>query len=384
MSASDTSFAPESAQPTRIRVFLCGDVMTGRGVDQVLPHPCGPELHESHVDSALDYVRLAEEANGPIPKSPDLSYIWGEALGELDSARPDIRIVNLETSITHSGDYLPKGINYRMSPENAGCLVVAGIDCCVLANNHVLDWGHAGLLDTLETLKRLRMKHAGAGHDDAEASAPAIFEIDGKGRVVVFAFASTTSGVPRRWAARPRRAGVNLLPDLSESTVARVVDQMGKVHRPGDVTIASIHWGSNWGYDVPKDQARFARALIDGAGVSIVHGHSSHHAKAIEVHRDRLILYGCGDFLNDYEGIRGYEAFRDDLPLMYFADVNAANGELVALEMVVLQIRRFQLVHASDADADWLLRQLNEASRAFGSRMERKPDGMLALSWRRI
>jgi poly-gamma-glutamate synthesis protein (capsule biosynthesis protein) len=200
---------------------------------------------------------------------------------------------------------------------------------------------------------------------------------------LLFAFASTTSGVPRQWAATPDRSGVNLLTDLSDESIGGIVEQVARVRRPGDVIIASIHWGSNWGYDVPKEQARFARALIDEAAVSIVHGHSSHHAKGIEVHRNRLILHGCGDFLNDYEGIRGYEAFRDDLPLMYFADVDPVTGELVALEMVALQIRRFQLARASPADADWLLGRLNQASRAFGSRLDRKPAGRFTLSWRR-
>ena len=381
MSASDPTRVPEPARP--MRVFLCGDVMTGRGIDQVLPHPCEPTLHEGYAGSALDYVRLAEEANGPIPRPRDLSYVWGVALDELSRAQPDVRIVNLETSITRSDDYVAKGINYRMSPENAGCLAAAGIDGCALANNHVLDWGRAGLSDTLENLTRLRIKHTGAGRDRAAASTPAIFEVAGKGRVVLFAFASTTSGVPRQWAATPDRGGVNLLTDLSDEGIAGIAEQMARVRRPGDVIIASIHWGSNWGYDVPREQARFARALIDGAGVSIVHGHSSHHAKGIEVHRNRLILYGCGDFLNDYEGIRGYEEFRDDLPLMYLADVDPVTGELAALEMVALQIRRFQLARASPADADWMLRRLNQVSRAFGSHLDRKPDGRFALSWRR-
>ena len=113
------------------------------------------------MESATGYVRLAEQANGPIPTPVDFPYIWGAALHELKHTRPDARIINLETSITRSNDYVPKGINYRMSPENAGCLATAGADCCVLGNNHVLDWGRAGLLDTLATLERLRIKTAG-------------------------------------------------------------------------------------------------------------------------------------------------------------------------------------------------------------------------------
>jgi hypothetical protein len=110
-----------------MRIFLCGDVMLGRGVDQILPHPCGPELYESYVESAVDYVRLAEHVNGPIPRNVDFSYVWGAALEELAHRRPDARVINLETSITRNAAYEPKGINYRVSPENAACLAMAPV-----------------------------------------------------------------------------------------------------------------------------------------------------------------------------------------------------------------------------------------------------------------
>jgi len=88
-----------------VRLFLCGDVMTGRGIDQILPHPCTPELHERYVKSAKDYVQLAEKANGPIPRRVSPSYIWGAALDEFRRSCPHVRIINLETSITHSEDF---------------------------------------------------------------------------------------------------------------------------------------------------------------------------------------------------------------------------------------------------------------------------------------
>ena len=363
-----------------MKIFLCGDVMTGRGIDQALPHPCSPILHEGYVHSAVDYLRLAERANGPVPRPADFAYVWGACLDEWLSARPHARIVNLETSITRSDAFEPKGINYRMSPENAPCLTAAGLDCCVLANNHVLDWGRAGLIDTLDALERLRIKTAGAGRNLAEAKAPAIFEIPGEGRLIVLALASETSGVPRHWAADAGRAGVNLLSSLSEATVGSIVDELAEIRRPRDVVVVSIHWGPNWGYQAPTDQRRFAHALIEEAGVSIVHGHSSHHAKAIEVYKDRLILYGCGDFLNDYEGIAGFEEFRGDLSLMYFADVDAADGRLRALDMTPLQIRRFQLSHPSREDVDWLRQTLDRESAPFETRVVRAPGGRLTVS----
>jgi poly-gamma-glutamate capsule biosynthesis protein CapA/YwtB (metallophosphatase superfamily) len=358
-----------------IRVFLCGDVMTGRGIDQILPHPCNPELHEDWVQSAGGYVRLAEQAHGRIPSNVAPSYIWGAALDQLDRVHPDARVINLETSITRSDAYIPKGINYRMSPENAECLLTAGIDCCVLGNNHVLDWDRSGLLETLATLERLRIKSAGAGRNLVEASAPAVVEIEGKGRVIVFSLASVTSGVPRNWAATPKASGVNLLPDFTDETVKTVADQVARVQQPGNLVIASIHWGPNWGYEISEEHRSFAHALIDQAHVSVVHGHSSHHPKAIEIYKNQLILYGCGDFLNDYEGIRGYEEFRGDLTLIYFAGFNSLTGHLIDLELVPLQMRRFQLVPASDADILWLQRTLDRESRRFGAQIKLKPDG---------
>ena len=355
--------------------------MLGRGIDQILPHPCDPVLHEGGAHSAIDYVQLAEDANGPIPRHVALSYVWGTALDELTRMRPDARIINLETSITRSDDYLPKGINYRMSPDNAECLAAAAIDCGVLANNHVLDWGRAGLIETLATLERLRIKTAGAGRSLGEAGAPAVLDIAGKGRVLVFSFAVATSGTPRRWAATQDAAGVNLLPDLSDEGAARVTDQIVRATRPGDVVVVSIHWGGNWGYEIADEHRRFAHALIDGADVSIIHGHSSHHAKAMEAYRNRLILYGCGDFLNDYEGISGYEEYRDDLAVMYFADVDPASKDLVALAIVPLQIRRFRLVRPSRRDIDWLQQTLDRESRRFGAGVVCTTDGDLVLSW---
>ncbi len=270
-----------------IRLFLCGDVMTGRGIDQVLPRPCEPVLHESYTESAIDYVQLAEAANGPIPRGADPSYIWGAALDEFHRMRPNARIINLETSITHSEAYARKGINYRMSPENADCLKAAAIDCCALGNNHILDWGRRGLLDTLATLEHLQIKTAGAGRNLLEASMPAILDLSGNGRVLVFSFACVTSGTPRSWAATREFPGVNFLAEISEATASQAADEIAHIVRPGDWIIVSIHWGPNWGYDIPDQQRSFAHVLLDRAGVSVIHGHSSHHPKAIEVYRDR-------------------------------------------------------------------------------------------------
>src|SRR5437867_9914635 len=158
-----------------LRLFLCGDVMTGRGIDQPLPHPVSPALYEPYVRDAQEYVDLAEKANGPIPRPVNFDYIWGDALQELERAEVDLRIVNLETAITSAESPWPgKGIHYRMHLQNIGCLSAGHISACCLANNHVLDWGHDGLSETLQTLDAAGIAHSGAGDDAEEAMQPTV------------------------------------------------------------------------------------------------------------------------------------------------------------------------------------------------------------------
>ena len=372
--------ASSSSASAPITLFMCGDVMTGRGIDQVLPRPSHPRLYESYVNNATRYVELAQTINGPFPKRVDFSYPWGDALEELERVMPDVRIINLETAITKSDDYWKrKGINYRMHPENVLCIKAAKIDCCALANNHVLDWGYAGLVETLVTLGQVNVKSAGAGRNIAEAQAPAVIEVYDKGRVLVFAYASPTSGVPRDWAATNNRPGVNFLEDLSQQTVRQITAQVQKMKQERDIVVASIHWGDNWGYEIPDEQRNFSHQLIDEAGVDVVHGHSSHHPKGIEVYQDRPIMYGCGDFLNDYEGISGYEEYRDDLVLMYLVTMQPESGKLVRFEMVPFQIKRFRLNYVSRGDAQWLRDTMNRECARFGGHVELSETGRWTL-----
>ncbi|KPJ76644.1 MAG: poly-gamma-glutamate biosynthesis protein [Deltaproteobacteria bacterium SG8_13] len=356
--------------------------MTGRGIDQVLPHPGSAVIHEDFMKSARGYVEIAERANGRIKTPVCFSYVWGDALKELDRKAPDVRIVNLETSVTASSDYWKnKGIHYRMHPDNTPVLTAAKIDVCALANNHVLDWGYAGLVDTLAALHGAGIQTAGAGISCREARTAAVKPVPGKGRVVVLAFGLRSSGIPSDWGAGDKKPGVCLLEDLSDRSLGDIQRQVAQVKRNGDVVVASIHWGSNWGHRIARAQRDFAHQLIEAAGVDIVHGHSSHHVRAIEVYRDKLILYGCGDFLNDYEGIGGYEQYRGDLSLMYFATVAPATGRLLALEMTPTTIRRFRIVRASGADTLWLKDTLNRQGAVVGTRVAIAGDNRLTLKW---
>ena len=362
-----------------VTVFVCGDVMPGRGVDQILPHPGDPELREAYVRDARAYVDLAEDAHGPIPRPAAFGWPWG---GRAAGARGDrARCPGDQPGDEHHRQWRIRAGQGDLLPDEPGQRRLPG-------------GGPAGRVRAGEQPRaRLRPPRAGRHLAGAVRRGAA----GGGGRVGPRRGPAAGDRPGARRGARrhhllrcrlqrdpgglgrcPGPARVNLLPDLSPATADGVIGQVRAARRPGDVAVVSIHWGPNWGYDVDADQVRFARALIDG-GADLVHGHSSHHPRPIEVFRGKLILYGCGDCINDYEGITGHRAYRPDLRLLYFASLEAGTGQLTALRMAPMRTRRMRLHQAPAADRQWLRTVLDQISRSFGSRVDLRPDGMLAL-----
>ncbi len=353
-----------SSQP--LTIFLCGDVMTGRGIDQILAQPSTPILYESYVQDARDYVLLAEMRNGQIPRGVHGDYLWGDGLNELKQRQPRLKLINLETSITKSNDPWPhKGINYRMHPANIDALLAANIDVCGLANNHVLDWGMQGFIDTMSTLQQAHICYAGAGMLLQQAQSPAIITLPSfAGRILIFAMGVCSSGIPSEWGATEKQPGVWLLANLSPNTVKEIKNIIARYRQSQDLCLVSIHWGGNWGYPIPAQHQRFAHTLIDEAGVNVVHGHSSHHPMGIEVYNHSPIFYGCGDLINDYEGINGYEQFREELCLMYFLTFDD-HLQLKQLELVPFERKKFTLHYAQATDSQWLANTLQYHSQSL-------------------
>ncbi len=353
-----------------ITLALCGDVMTGRGVDQILQHPGDPRIPEAYLRDAREYVRLAETEHGPVPRAVPPGYIWGDALQPLEAASPAARLVNLETAITARGGPWPgKEVHYRMHPANLPCLKAAKLDLAILANNHAMDYGREGLADTMAALQGAGIRTAGAGASVIAAFSPTAVPLRGGGTLEVFAYGSPTSGVPESWAASAEGSGVAFLPDFSLRTADALLEDIQAAKHPGKLVLVSLHWGTNWGNEVPAEQVAFARRLIDG-GADLIFGHSSHHPRPMEVHRGRLILYGCGDFIDDYEGIGGDNSFRDDLRVLYLPSLDPVTGALRHLRMLPFAARRFRLERASAKDTAWLAETLTRACRPFNRRVE--------------
>lgn len=365
-----------------VGLCLTGDVMCGRGIDQILGHPGDPAIFETWAKSAKRYVELAEQRSGPIPHGVDPEYIWGEMLGVVRDPNLAAVVVNLETAVTNRGaPWSGKRIHYRMHPANIECLTTAGIDVAVLANNHVLDWSIPGLEQTLDALHGSDIATAGAGRGERQAWTPAIVGGSDGRRVLVFGVGSRCSGVPREWTADASRGGVALLPDLSGHTVDRIGRMVQRWARPEDLVVLSIHWGSNWGHAVSKERRRFAHGLIDDAGVHLVHGHSSHHPMQIEVHHNAPILYGCGDLITDYEGIRGHESYRGEIGALYLPTFDASTGTLRALELVPTKVERFRLIRPRQADRQWLADVLSREGAASGTTVSTSDSGTLVVEW---
>ena len=298
--------------PLGVTLFLCGDVMTGRGIDQILPHPSRPHLFEPYMRSALDYVetgrareRADSERRWTSPTSGAMRWRSSERV------RPHARIINLETAVTAAEDaWAGKGINYRMHPGERCLPRGAGIDCCVLANNHVLDWGYRGLERNARHAARSGHPDGGAGRDADRGCRAGGHRCPA--RAACWSSLSVWQAAAcRANGQRPATApGVNFLDELSE----QAVDEIATARSAPPSARATSWWSRSTGAATGattsrREQRDFAHRLIDAAGVDLVHGHSSHHAKGIEVYRGKLILYGCGDFLNDYEGISGYGEF---------------------------------------------------------------------------
>ena len=90
----------------------------------------------------------------------------------------------------------------------------------------------------------------------------------------------------------------------------------------------------------------------------MVYGHSSHHPLPLEIHAGKLILYGCGDLINDSEGLPPHGPWRSDLVCCHLLELDPATGALLALTLHPFQLHRFRLRRPSADDRGMLWRQM--------------------------
>lgn len=346
-----------------------GDVMLGRLIDQLFP---------THVDEPseariIDNVRRSK----PSLHSYSSESPWGNALNILRLG--SLNIANLETSVTtHPVPWPDKVFNYRMHPANISALKAANITYVSLANNHTLDFSVEGLVETVETLSSSAIQFAGAGRSTDEAQRPATVPL-----LLWSGFESRTSSHtvdifsasdhPRDWSSVP---SFHLI-DYTSRTKARLKDLLTShnAQSQSSLKIFSVHWGPNYSWQPSAEIRDMAHFLIDECGIDIVHGHSSHHVQGIERYGRKLIIYGCGDFVDDYAVTPGY---RNDLSAIWRVTVEEPDSDEEAEKKKMLKLRRldvyptrikdFQvnLLETSDPDHEWVREKIVSLSRANG------------------
>lgn len=339
-------------------------------LDMCLDHPSGRD----HDPSLAELRRLNEDKG---------SYLWGDYRGLKITPPPDFKLLNIETAVTKSIDNsdIPqwKGIRYHMHSDNYENIMNGFREethggetrapvLVNFANNHGMDYGRQALeQESIPLLKRLQtddFQAVGVGMNLKEASKPAAVTCKST-PIQIFAFSSGCSGTPLDWWATEKRSGLVGLPSLLTNKNVDAALKIAKASfaqtpkTDAGLRIVSIHWGPNWamkGEDESEIGARrkFAHRLIDECDVDMIYGHSSHHARGMEVYKNKLILYGTGDIINDYEGFEnpGEERY-NRLGGIYVVDLDLESGDFEQLRVVPMYMNRLRLDRFTPSSRIW-------------------------------
>lgn len=333
--------------------MLLGDVMIGRLIDQLLP----THVHEPSEARAIEGFRSrTTKLLNYDYKSP-----WGNSIPLLKSS--DLVLANLETAMTtHDKKWPNKVFNYRTHPANVQCLIEAGVNYVSLANNHTLDFSEDGLVETVKTLQDRGIAFAGAATSEQDATKPAVLSL-GDHQVHCYSF----SDHPSDW--RSVRS-FNLI-DYTSKSRASMKRQIEETPKDG-LRIVSLHWGPNYRLQPTSELVDLAHFLVDDCGVDIIHGHSSHHVQGVETYKGKLIIYGCGDFVDDYAVDAKY---RNDLSAAWKVTVASEAGGSIGiqkLEVFPNRIKQFQanILSKDDVDHEWVRKSFIKLCDAFGTKIQ--------------
>lgn len=332
----------------KMRIVLQGgDNMLGRAIQLTLPYQTPGDENITDSQTAQDYLDdiLPHPDIATIRElNRDGSYLWGDLPFDLQE---DVRIINLEAAPTlsiYNSDIPNKSIHYHVNIQNLPGLFSRFTRPYVLglANNHSMDMGRAAFIS--ETLPLLSST-VGIGVNSISAHSPQVI-----GNIAIFAFGAECAGVPPDWQATPTTPGKAYLPPIVNETNVNLAFQI--IHSASqsvkdECIVVSIHWGPNWAQqnDGQIFRKMLAHRLIDEAGVDIIHGHSSHHIRGIEIYKGKLILYGAGDFVNDYEQI---PSDYNSAGALYVIDLDSVSHNVDALQLIPFEMRNLRCTIIAD------------------------------------
>jgi poly-gamma-glutamate synthesis protein (capsule biosynthesis protein) len=232
----------------------------------------------------------------------------------------DITFGNLEGPLTDGGE--PNSEKYAAIRQNPSLLMEyerMGFKILHLANNHMLDYGRVGLINTLKTLREAGLQYVGAGEDIDEALKVAYLERKGV-RVAFLGCASTLPGDSEAGPNKPGLAPIRVrtsyhihpgeekenpgtppvvLTEPNEEDLERVTAVIHKAKAKADFVIVSIHWGMPRQDSIEDYQPVVGRAFID-AGANLVVGHHAHRVHAVHQYKNGFIFYSIGDFFFEF------------------------------------------------------------------------------------
>lgn len=318
-----------------MELVLAGDAMLGRGVDAAVRRE----------------GRFRERAEA------------GPAVG-LAALRPltagaEAVFANLECAITvrdlpYPGP--PKRFLFQARPGCLRLLTEVGVRLVSLANNHALDAGPEGLLETMRELARAGIAAVGAGEDAAAAWAPRRLVLNGRTLGVLAA-----CDHPPEFAAGPDRPGVAFLdlrrPGAAEPLVAAVRRAAESVEH----LVVALHWQPNWVPTVAETTRALAARLI-AAGARVVWGHSPHHLQGVEWFGDGVVLYGTGSLIDDYAVDPG---FRNDRQLLY--RLRLEPGRVAAVRAHPIELAYARSAPAGAGARRWIVARFAAVCAELGS-----------------
>lgn len=324
-----------SKKESTIRVMLGGDVMLGRNVREYMQR---------------------YGANYPLSR---VATLMREA---------DLTIVNLECALTEAEKEwsgVPKAFYFRATPQAVHGLLDAGVDMLSLANNHILDFGPEGLIETLHHLDEHGIRHAGAGVDIDDARNPAIISCNG----MKFGMSSFCDH-QADFAAETDRPGIAYLDFDDEPHVilslrqALDVLQRAKVDWP----ILALHWGPNMVCRPSAQIRRIARAAVD-MGWKILFGHSAHVFQGIEIYNGCPIIYAAGDLVDDYYVD---PLFKNDHQMLFELELSRTSLTGIRLHPTLIVDCRAQL--ATGNEFEYIAKWIAVLCREMGTIVQRKDD----------
>ncbi len=204
--------------------------------------------------------------------------------------RADIAVGNLECPLTGKGipSLKDKKYIFRAETGNSRSLKAAGFDLLNLANNHAMDYGSEGLVETMEALARQGILTAGAGTDAASAFKPTMFETNGF-KICFLSFCAFPAEGYFYFEDRP---------DITLLDEQKFADSIRDAKAASDVLILSVHWGNEFSYYPGEKNMQLARTAID-CGADAVIGHHPHVLQGVEKYKAKFVFYSLGNFVFD-------------------------------------------------------------------------------------